>query len=185
MPERVPRPRTPIPRRHLLSRGWFTWTVAALVATAGFFVVLWLTGPATQPSAPAIAIMANAAVSDATTLMAAVQTAGLRGTPGVKGAIDEIKRLDDERVAIKGWVVDAAASGSSLAVLVYADGMHVFSAMTSGPRRDVAQMFGLSDAGAANVSFQGAFRCGPGQKLIVVAIAPDSTYGHFRSLVCP
>jgi hypothetical protein len=169
----------------LLSGGWLTWIAAALIAAAGFFVVLWLTEPATRPAARGVAILAHAAVSDATTLMAAVQTAGLHGTPSVKGAIEEIKRIDDDRVAIKGWVVDAAASGSSLTVLAYAGGMLVLSAMTSGPRQDVAQMFGLSDAGAANVAFQGTFRCAPGQKLIIVAVAPDSTYGQFRTLACP
>ena len=117
--------------------------------------------------------------------MAAVQTAGLRGTPDVKGAIEEFKRLDNEHIAIKGWAVDGAAPGSSLTVLAFAGGIHVLTTMTSGARKDVAQIFGLSDADARNMAFQGTFTCGPGEKLIVVAVTPDRMYGQFRSLACP
>ena len=58
---------------------WITWTIGGCAAVLGFIGVLWLTGPATAPPNPAIMILTNAAVSDATSLMAAVQTAGLRG----------------------------------------------------------------------------------------------------------
>ena len=117
--------------------------------------------------------------------MAAVQTAGLRGTPDVKGAIDGLKRIDNARVTIRGWAVNKTASSSSLTIMAFAGGPHVLTTPTNGPRKDVAQMFGLSDAAARNVSFEATFPCGPSQNLVVVAITADGTYSQFGSLVCP
>jgi hypothetical protein len=127
----------------------------------------------------------KATVSDAVSLMTAVQVAGLGGTPDVKGAIEEIRRLDDERVTIRGWSIDGAAGGSRLTVLAFADGRHVLTALTKGPRKDVAQSFGLSDAAAANASFLGTLRCEKGQKLIVIAVTASRMYSHFRTVTCP
>jgi hypothetical protein len=145
--------------------------------------VLWLTSPAAPP--PGIGILTSASVSDPTTLMAAVQTAGLRGTPDLKGAIEGIKRIDNERVTIKGWAVDKTASNSWLTIIAFAGGPHVLTTMTNGARKDVAQMFGLSDAAAGNVSFEATFKCDKGETLMVVAVASDRTYSQFRSLACP
>ena len=183
--ERSRRGRKSTPKRHILTRHWLAWTAGAAGVTLGVVVMLWLTTPAMQPLAPGVAILANSNVSDATSLMAAVQTAGLRGSPDVKGAIEEIKRLDRERVTIKGWAVDIAASGSSLTIIAFASGIRVFTMMTSGARDDVAKSFGITDAGTNNISFQRTFICGPGEKLIVVAVTPDRMYGQFRSLTCP
>ncbi|QWG17308.1 hypothetical protein KMZ68_20400 [Bradyrhizobium sediminis] len=152
-------------------------------AILGFVAVLWLTSPAALP--PGVAILTSASVSDASSLMAAVQAANLRGNPDVRGAIEEIKRLDNERVTIKGWAIDATASGSLLTVIAFAGGTHALTTATSGPRMDAAQIFGLSGANAAKMSFHGVFACKPGEKLVVVAVTSDRTYSHFRSLACP
>ena len=178
-------PRKKSARRTVGIRRWVTWTMGGAVAMSGFIVVLWLTGPATAPLTPAITILTNATVSDATSLMAAVQTAGLRGTSDVKGAIEEIKRLDDERVTIKGWVTDATAPGSALTVIAFAGGKHVLTTATNGARVDLARVFGLSEAGVTNMSFQGAFACRTGEKIIVVAVTSSRAYSQFRSLACP
>jgi hypothetical protein len=167
-------------------RRWITWTIGGCAAVLGFITVLWLTGPVTAPHTPAITSLTNAAVSDATSLMAAVQTAGLRGTSDVKGAIEEIKRLDNDRVNIKGWVTDTTASGSALTVVAFAGGHHVLTTVTNGARSDIAKMLGLADTSAANISFQGAFACGAGEKIIVIAVTSGGTaYSQFRSLACP
>jgi hypothetical protein len=148
-----------------------------------FAVAFWLTSPATVP--PGVAILASATVSDATGLMAAVQTAGLHGTPDVKGAIEGLKRIGNERVTIQGWAVDKTASSSPLTIIAFAGGPHVFTTVTSGARKDVARMLGLSDAAARNVSFEAGFTCDRGQTLVVVAVTSNHTYSQFRSLVCP
>ena len=155
----------------------------AFAAALGFAVVLWLTGPATAP--PSVAILASATVSDATALMAAIQTAGLRGAPDVKGAIEGLRRIDKDRVTIKGWAVDRTASSSQLTIIAFAGGPHVLTTVTNGSRQEVAQMFGLSDAAARNVSFEATFTCSPGQNLVVVAVTAENSYSQFRSLACP
>ena len=134
---------------------------------------------------PEVAVLASAPVSDATSLMAAVQTAGLRGTSEVKGAIEGLERVDAERVKLSGWAVDKTASSPSLTIVAFAGGRHAMTAVTSGPRKDVARMFGLSDADARDVSFETTLACGSGQKLIVVAVTADRTYSQFGSLACP
>jgi hypothetical protein len=130
-------------------------------------------------------MLASATVSDATSLMAAVQTAGLRGTPDVKGEIERIRRIDNERVTIKGWAADKTGSSPQLAIVAFAGGTHVLTTMTNGSGRDIAQIFDLSGAKARNVPFEADFTCSSGQKLLVVAVSSDSTYSQFRSLACP
>lgn len=117
--------------------------------------------------------------------MVAVQTAGLRGTPDLKGAIDSVRRVDNERVTMKGWAVDKTGSSPRLTIVAFAGGTHVMTTVTDGARKDIAQMFALSDAGARNVSFEASFACSPGQNLLVVAVSFDGTYSQFRSLACP
>jgi hypothetical protein len=181
--ERSPREVKTAAKPNFLTRSWFTWLSGTFAAALGFAIVLWLTGPVAAP--PAIAILASATVSDATALMAAVQTAGLRGASEVKGAIEGLKRVDHERVTIRGWAVDRTASSSPLTIVAFAGGPHVLTTVTNGPRKDVAQMFGLSDAAAGNVSFEATFPCSSGQNLVVVAVTADSSYSQFRSLACP
>jgi hypothetical protein len=182
-PERPTRDKRSSPRPHLLIRPWFTWISGAGAAALPFAVVLWLTSPVPPP--PGAAILASATVSDATSLMAAVQTAGLRGTPDVKGAIESIGRIDNEHVTIKGWAVNKTGSSPQLTIIAFAGGTHVLTTVTNGPRKDIAQMFALSDAAARNVLFEASFACGPGQNLLVVAVSSDRTYSQFRSLSCP
>jgi hypothetical protein len=182
-PERM-RQRSGTPGRHrLLSEPWFVWTAGASVTALAFLVALWLTAP--NQLAPGVATLIGETVSDATTLMAAVQTAGLRGTSDVKGAIEEINRLDDQRVTIKGWALDATASSSPLTVIVFAGGRHVLTATTIGARMDITRVLGLSNADATNASFENTFGCRPGAKLVVVAVTSDRRYSQFRSLACP
>ena len=163
---------------------WALCGIGFLIAALTFFVFLWLTQPATQPN-PWAARLANAVVSDATSLMVAVQTAGLRGTADIRGAIEEIKRHDEESVAIKGWAIDASSDGSSLTVMAFANGKHVLTTTTSGARKDIARILGLSDAGGSNASFLGKLMCRREQKLIVIAVTSGGMYSHFRSVTCP
>jgi hypothetical protein len=178
------RPRKNTARAYRIRR-WITWAIGGCAAALSFVAVLWLTAPVTAPLAPAIMILTNAAVSDATSLMAAVQTAGLRGTENVKGAIEEIHRLDNDRVTIKGWVTDTTASRSTLTVVAFTGGRHVLTTVTNGTRADIAKMLGLADANQANMTFQGAFACKPGEKVIVIAVTSEAAYRQFRSLACP
>jgi hypothetical protein len=154
-----------------------------LASTFVAFLALWVTEPA--PPLRAISIMTNSTVSDSASLMAAVQTAGLRGTSDVVGAIDELRRVDDGQVTLTGWVADAASGGSPLTVMVFTDGRNVLTTPTSGGRDDVARLRGLGGRAAANTAFQGNVRCSRGHRVMVIAITPRNTYGHFGSRICP
>jgi hypothetical protein len=159
-------------------------TAGALICLLSFVVALRLTKPAAVPT-PAMATLAASTVSDLKDLMAAVKAAGLKGTPDVKGGLDEIKRLDDDQVAVKGWAAQTAYSGSPLTVLVFADGRNELTLETRGPRPDMTDVLGLSGEAAANVAFEGTLACSRGQKLIVVAVARSDVYGYFGSRSCP
>lgn len=130
-------------------------------------------------------MLAGATITDLGRLMAAVKAAGLKGTPDVKGGIDEITRLDDDHVTLKGWAAEISGSGSPLAVMVFVDGRNTLTMETDGRRPDIAETLGLSDAASANMAFQGKLTCSRGHKLIVVAVARSDLYGHFGTRTCP
>ena len=184
-PKKARRQRKNAAWSHSRTRQWLTWGIGGCAAISGFIAVLWLTDPASAPHTPAMTILTNATVSDAASMMAAVQTAGLRGTSDVKGSIEEITRLDNGRASIKGWVTDTTAAGSALTVIAFAGGKHVLTTVTNGARADVAKMLGLAGASAANMSFQGTFACRPGGNIIVIAVTSGGAYSQFRSLACP
>jgi hypothetical protein len=166
-------------------RRYITWAIGGCVAALSFVAVLWLTGPVAAPPAREMAILTNATVSNGTSLMAAVQTAGLRGTLDVKGEIEEIKRLDSDGVTIKGWATDTTASGSALTIVAFAGGRHVLTTATKGTRAALAKMLGVADASQTDMSFQGEFACRAGEKVIVIAVTAGAGYSQFRSLDCP
>lgn len=169
-------PRSPRPR--------LTFAAGGLICAVSFVVAMLLTKPA-RPPTPAMMTLAASTISDLRTLMAAVKAAGLRGTPDVKGAIDEITRVDSDRVTLKGWAVEIGDGSLPLAVMAFVDGHHRLSMETSGRNNETAAALGLSDAAAANVSFEGRLACSKGQKLILVAVAQSDAYGHFGSRLCP
>jgi hypothetical protein len=103
----------------------------------------------------------------------------------VKGAIDGIGRVDNERVVVKGWAIDVADPGLPLTVIVFAGGARKLTMETDGRRPDVVSVFGIPEAATANVSFQGTVGCRRGEKLIVVAVAQSDIYGHFGARNCP
>jgi hypothetical protein len=160
------------------------WVAGGLIFAISFVAAMRLTKPA-RPPTPAMTTLAGATISDLGRLMAAVKAAGLRGTPDVKGSIDEITRLDNDHVALKGWAADISDSGSPLAVMAFVDGRNTLTMETAGGRPDVASALGLSDAASANILFQGDLACSRGQKLIVVAVAPSDAYGYFGTRFCP
>jgi hypothetical protein len=177
-----PRGHASAPRR---GRSWPTWIAGALALLLSFLVTLWLTKPAKPPS-PAVKSMTRSLVSDWRTLITAIKAAGLKGSPNVKGAIDEIARLDDGRVSIAGWAGEVGNGGAPLDVLVFVDGENGLTTRTEGRNAGATGGLGLSDAATAqNVSFHGTVACGRGQKLMVVAIAGSGSYGYFNPQVCP
>jgi hypothetical protein len=166
-----------------IARG-LIWIAACGVVAVSFAVTMWLTQPV-RPLRPAIATLASSTISDFTTLMAAVKSAGLKGAPSVKGAIDGITRIDNERVAVKGWAIDVADPTLPLVVVVFAGGRHKLTTETDGRRPEVVSVLGVPEAAMANVSFQGTVGCRRGERLMVVAVAQSDVYGHFGARNCP
>ena len=160
------------------------YVAGGLSLVLSFLLTLQLTKPSSS-SSPSLATLASSAVHDSRSLMAAVKAAGLRGSPKVKGDIDEIKRLDTDRVSLKGWAAEIGHGGTPLSVVAFAEGHGTTPIETKGTHPNLTPALGLSDAGADNVSFQGSLTCRRGEKLIVVAVTQDNNYGYFGSRVCP
>jgi hypothetical protein len=162
----------------------FTWLFGGAVVALSFFATMRLTRPV-KPANPGIAVLASSVISDAKSLMSAVKAAGFKGATSVRGSIDEIRRLDNDRVSVKGWAVETSNANVPLTVMMFVDGRHKLTTETSGPHAGAIQAVGLPDAASAiNVSFEGTLACGRRQKLIVVALADDNAYGYFGSRFC-
>ena len=129
--------------------------------------------------------LSGSAILDLKTLMGAVKVAGLKGSPDVKGAIDEVTRIDNDQIALRGWAVDIGNSHEPLTMMVVVDGHNRLTMEANGRRDAAVNVAGLAASDAANVAFAGRLKCGKGQKLIVVAVAQNDTYGHFGSRSCP
>jgi hypothetical protein len=138
-----------------------------------------------RPLTAAMTMLAGSTVSDLGSLMTAVKAAGLKGTPDVRGAIDEITRLHNDQVSLKGWAAEVAGGPSPLTVMVFVEGKNKLTMETDGRRPDVTDALGLSGNAAADVAFEGNVTCSRGQKLIVVAITRSDVYGQFGSRLCP
>jgi hypothetical protein len=143
-----------------------------------------LTKPARPPTA-AMRTLATSPISDLKTLMGAVKVAGLKGSPDVKGAIEELTRIDNDRATLKGWAVDVGNSRESLTVMAFVDGRNILTMEANGRRDEAIKAAGLTADDAANVAFAGHLQCRRGEKLIVVAVAQNNDYGHFGSRLCP
>jgi len=168
-------------RSHPLARS-VAWIAALSTAPLAFIAALWLISARTP--IPEVAALANATVSDPTSLMAAVQSAGLRGTSDITGAIDDIRRLANDEVEIRGWAADGTSSGSSLAVLAFADRAYPLQATRVGAAAAFAQLVGLSGR-EARMAFAGTVACTRDRRIVVVAITSDRRYSQFRSIRCP
>ena len=170
--------------RKISGRRWLRLVACGLSLAISVVTTLLLTEP--QPTTAAVVALMQAQITNTHSLLTAIKAAGLRGSPNVKGTIDEVKRLNDSQVAIAGWAAEIGNSSTPLTVLAFVDGKAVLAMRTSGRHPDVVSVLGASDAPeAANVSFQGTARCAHGQKLIVIAVTDGNSYGHFGARDCP
>jgi hypothetical protein len=171
--------------RKMPGRRWLLLLACGFSLAVSFFTTLYLIEPHLPTTAAVVALM-QAQITNTHSLLTAIKAAGLRGSPNVKGKIDEVKRLNDSQVAIAGWAAEIGNSSTPLTVLAFVDGKVALAMRTSGRHPDVVSVLGASDAPeAANVSFQGTARCAHGQKLIVIAVTDGNSYGHFGARDCP
>jgi hypothetical protein len=171
--------------RKISGSRWLRLLACGFSLAVSFFTTLYLIEPHLPTTAAVMALM-QAQITSTHSLLTAIKAAGLRGSPNVKGTIDEVKRLNDSQVAIAGWAAEIGNSSTPLTVLAFVDGKVALAMRTSGRHPDVVSVLGASDAPeAANVSFQGTARCAHGQKLIVIAVTDGNSYGHFGARDCP
>jgi hypothetical protein len=168
----------------LRRRSGLFYVAGGLSLMLSFLITLQLTKPGKLPGS-SIAALAGSVVRDGRSLMAAVKAAGLRGSPKVRGDIDEIIRLDVDRVSLKGWVADIGHSDAPLSVIAFTEGRGTIPIETEGTHANLAPKLGRSDAVANNASFHGILTCRRGEKLLVLAVTQDNSYGYFGSRLCP
>ena len=118
------------------------------------------------------------------TFIAVADVAGLHQSFEVKLAIDELNRIDGDRVRIAGWAADVAGRGTPLEIVIFGQGTNLYHTQTAGERSDVTQALNLPPSGR-NVAFGGTFNCLPGERLIIVAVAHSKRFSFTSSFRCP
>jgi hypothetical protein len=172
------------PKRPALMPTPFTWIAGAIMFIASFLIVVRMTRPTLTPNHK-IEQLAASQVSDFGSLMKAVKAAGLKGGRDVRGSLDEIKRVSELQVQVKGWAADIAGDGSPLTILAFAGGRNRLMVETSGQHPDIGALVGLSGRLAENVAFYGLLSCNRGEKILIVAVTSGNSYNQFGSRVCP
>jgi membrane protease YdiL (CAAX protease family) len=107
-----------------------------------------------------------------------------RPASDIRVALTEFKRLADGRVEIGGWAGSLKSDGTPLILFVLAGRTTVLKVETEGPDLNAAQTLELTDAGASNIKFVGAFDCQAGEPIRIVVTTNQRTYlTQFRT--CP
>jgi phospholipid methyltransferase len=170
-----------------LAKDWLIWAVAAAICIIAAYFTLWLTDLAIEAmEEPGIRTeaFARASVRSRASLLAAARKAGLRRS-NVAAIVDEIRRIEDDRVSIRGWAAEIGGNGSSLTILGFIDGANVFRTKTFGERPDVTRVLKLSALAGRNVAFEGTLTCHRGQKLLIAATTVSNRYVLLNARSCP
>jgi hypothetical protein len=120
--------------------------------------------------------LAGQRVSNLSELARVVQNTGLRFSPRMKGYVDEVKRINERKVTILGWLADPEGDATPLNVLLYASGVVAGATQTEGDRPDVTQAQSLSFSAEKHVSFSINSNCKPDDQLAVVGITATQQY---------
>jgi hypothetical protein len=160
------------------------YVTGGLSLVLSFLVTLQLTKPGRLPDAGA-ATLASSVVHDLRTLSTAAKAAGLKASPNVKGDIDEIQRLDIDRVSLKGWAAKVGSGRTPLSVITFVAGRSNTPIAVEAMHPSLTQPRGFSDAAAENNSFQVTLTCHRGEKLLAAAITQDNEYGLLGLRLCP
>src|SRR5262245_21428684 len=113
-------------------RKYYLGILGAGAFVGGFLITLWLSAsgtppaPATPPDIKSAPLSLNAEVfathlvPDEGILPAITRATGLQPSPKLKGFIDDVTRLDDAKVKIRGWAADELGEGDPIVILVFA-----------------------------------------------------------------
>ena len=139
------------------------------VLIGSFLLTFWFVG--TGASISPVANLANSQVSDDESLSDAAISVGLRPSLSLKGAVDQLARLNETQIRITGWSADSNGNGAPITVIAFTDGRVALQTNTNGPRSDVTDHFKLSNDAALNIGFGGVLACRAGRPLFVIAVA--------------
>ena len=129
--------------------------------------------------------------TDEASLVAAATAAGFSQSPNIHGGVDNITRIDGEKVRISGWAADFSSEGSPIAVKVFVNGRSVVSVRTNGPRPDITAGIKATPKAnpnsAKNTVYGASFSCKIGDKFLIVATTATKGYGLLtpQPLICP
>jgi hypothetical protein len=129
--------------------------------------------------------LASRSIFDRADLIEAAVGAGLHSSAEMRGVMEEISRIDDGHVIIRGWLADPASEGASLTVVVFVAGKKAATTQTLGERPDVTNALKLAFGAEKNVGFQVSFNCPTGDHVIIVGLGTDKQYFYLTSTRCP
>jgi hypothetical protein len=150
--------------------------VGAAALFGSFFITLWLTEPTADDQSKQLAAQRIPTYSD---LPKASQNVGLRLSEQMKGAIDQIKRINERDVNMTGWLADPQGNSTPLNLLVFIDGSMVAAGRTEGERPDVTKGwigFNFASGADKNVAFSLNFNCRTGDQPVVVGVGERNQY---------
>jgi hypothetical protein len=155
------------------------------VLIGSFLLTFWFVG--TGASISPVANLANSQVSDDESLSDAAISVGLRPSLSLKGAVDQLARLNETQIRITGWSADSNGNGAPITVIAFTDGRVALQTNTNGPRSDVTDHFKLSNDAALNTGFGGVLACRAGRPLFVIAVAGNryTKLSTQNTLLCP
>jgi hypothetical protein len=125
-------------------------------------------------------------------LDAAATAAGFRSSKDLRGFVDTVVRIDNEKVSANGWVVDISGDGSPINLSAFVNGQNIATFRTDGPRPDITEGVikpnpKANPNSANNTKFIASFPCAPGDKLDIVATTATRSYFPvpYPPAVCP
>jgi hypothetical protein len=129
--------------------------------------------------------LARRDIYDRGDLIQAAVAAGLHSSDQIRGALDEITRINEREVAIKGWLVDPSGAGDPLTAIVFAGGHRRTAVETKGERADVAQKLRLVPGAEKNVGFHMTAVCRKDEPMVIVGIGREKQYLYLTTTRCP
>lgn len=164
--------------------------IGFVIAVVAGNLVLLLSQPRTtrarpdpNDKRPAVERLASRMVGSYSELPEATAAAGLRFSRRFRGDVEEIARIDQQHVAMVGWLGDTDGDGTPLDLVVFVAGPVAAVGATKGPRPDVSAGFGFG--AEKNIAFRVSFPCRAGQQPVVAAVGPKERYIPLRSPPCP
>src|SRR5260370_38939489 len=125
--------------------------VGILLATliGSFFATVWLADTGTPPNPvdddrSDAERLASRNIFNRADLIEAAVWPGLHSSDSMKGVMDEISRINDGDITVRGWLADPGGDAAPLTVVVFAAGKKAATAQTSGERPDVTKTLGLA-----------------------------------------